>query len=96
VSRAEGPSGAVVGNYVLFAGGTFYPSYTDAYNKSLTKTTTTKLSISRMYSAGTSVGNYALFAGGFDSSYRDLDVVDVYNSSLTRSTASTPLSQPRS
>ena len=46
--------------------------------------TATALSVARRYLAGASVGNYALFGGGYAGSYTD--VVDAYNTSLTRST----------
>ena len=45
--------------------------------------TATALSVARMYLAGVSVGDYVLFGGGYGSSYSD--VVDAYNTSLTRS-----------
>ena len=50
------------------------------------------LSVGRYYLAGASVGDYALFGGGRTSSY--LNVVDAYDTSLTRSTP-TALSSAR-
>ena len=44
----------------------------------------TPLSAARYNLAATSVGNYALFGGGYTGSYSN--VVDAYNTSLTRST----------
>ena len=55
--------------------------------------TATSLSESRYSLAATTVGNYALFGGGYDSSASN--VVDAYDTSLTRSTA-TALSKSRS
>ena len=46
--------------------------------------TATALSSGRERLAGASVGDYALFGGGYKGSYSD--VVDAYNTSLTRST----------
>jgi len=46
--------------------------------------TPTALSAGRQTLAGASVGDYALFGGGHTGSYSD--VVDAYNTSLTRST----------
>ena len=48
------------------------------------KLTPTELSQARGYLRATSVGNYALFAGGYTGSYTD--VVDAYDTSLTRTT----------
>ena len=61
-----------VGNYALFGGGKCkgggikweYASIVDAYNASLTRTTTTGLSEGVTNFAATTVGNYALFGGG--------------------------------
>ena len=87
-------SGASVGEYALFAGGSGGGSYStvDAYNTSLTRSTPTALSVGRTYLSGASVGEYALFAGGTSGSYST--TVDAYNTSLTRSTP-TVLSEAR-
>lgn len=85
--------GAAVGNYALFAGGTFYEqinednvtSYVLAYDSSLTFTTAPWLSVARANVKGASVGNYALFAGGQTGAF--CTTVDAYNASLTRTTA---------
>ena len=85
--------GAAVGNYALFAGGTFYEqinednvtSYVLAYDSSLTFTTAPWLSVARANVKGASVGNYALFAGGQTTAF--CTTVDAYNASLTRTTA---------
>ena len=85
--------GAAVGNYALFAGGTWdmqinednVTSYVLAYDSSLTFTTAPWLSVARANVKGASVGNYALFAGGKASS--KCTTVDAYNASLTRTTA---------
>lgn len=90
-----------VGNYALFGGGTdeidvTYFNTVDAYDTSLTRTTPTPLSQARCQLAATTVGHYpsvahyALFGGG--SEYRTSDVVDAYDTSLTRTTP-TALSQ---
>lgn len=76
-----------IGNYALFGGGYPYTTTLDVYDASLTKSTATELSVSRRCLAATSVGNYALFGGGHNDS--DLQsVVDVYDSSLTKSITS--------
>ena len=89
-----------VGNYALFGGGVSgynnnytYHSTVDAYDTSLTRTTSTSLSKGRDMFAATTVGNYALFGGGStnDTYY---STVDAYNTSLTRTTA-TSLSKGR-
>lgn len=54
--------------------------------------TATPLSVARRNLAAAAIGNYALFAGGYAGSYSS--AVDVYNSSLTRTTT-TSLSQGR-
>ena len=92
-----------VGSYAIFAGGSSTPvdskpSYyeiADAYNTSLTKQSSVpSLSIARSKLAAATVGNYALFAGGCSTTGNDIDsnatyysTVDTYNTSLTRSTA---------
>lgn len=84
-----------VGNYGLFAGGS-YRSTVTAYNTSLTRSDPNDLnSADSEYLAATAVGNYALFAGGrsANSGYA-IDEVNVYDTSLTKS-MSTSLSAPR-
>ena len=91
--------------YALFGGGLFGDTYSatvDAYDQNLTRSTPTVLSQARRFLAATTVApaggsipqsGYALFGGGYDgSSY--LNVVDAYDSDLTRSTP-TALSQAR-
>lgn len=86
-------SGSEVGDYALFAGGLTEASSTnsevasdvvDAYDKTLTRTTATKLSVGRYGIATAKTNNYAIFAGGEGYS----NIVDAYNSSLTRKTPS--------
>ena len=87
-------SSTTVGNYALFAGGTFVYvnsnfNTVDAYNSSLVRVAATALSVSRNGILSTTVGNYALFGGGYgnngpDSQNRIFDVVDVYNETLSR------------
>ena len=92
-----GLAAANVGSYALFAGGSDSSgsrvSTVDAYDTSLTRSTPPVLSIARTYLTATAVGTCAFFAGGLDSS-TDSNVVDMYTTSLTRS--STTLSQKRS
>ena len=93
-------SATSVGDYALFGGGfgagtnnfglaiTAPTDTVDAYNKSLTLSTITALSVARCDLAATTLGNYALFGGGSDkvSSTSDkvfYDYVDVYDKSLT-------------
>jgi len=92
-----------IGDYALFGGGaSSYSSTTDngiphstvdAYNASLTKTTPSTLSKARYGLAATHVGDYALFGGGADAGayedYNMYDTVDVYDTSLTKTTPST-------
>ena len=64
----------------------------DAFNASLTRTTATSLSVARYDLAATTIGGYALFGGGNTSTGGKnapaaSAVVDVYNASLTRTTA---------
>ena len=85
--------GAAVGNYALFAGGTWDMQINDdnvinsvlAYDPSLTFTIAPDLSVARADVKGASVGNYALFAGGKTGDF--CTTVDAYNASLTRTTA---------
>ena len=93
--------------YALFAGGFGDGSSSavvDAYHSNLIKTTTTTpLSQARSYLAATTLSptggsepqsGYALFAGGYGDGYSD--VVDAYDSRLTKTTTPDPLSQARS
>ena len=48
--------------------------------------TATNLSVARSYLTATTVSNYALFGGGESDEERYDNVVDAYNTSLTRST----------
>ena len=93
-----------VGNYALFGGGCYdydnrkYVSTVDAYNTSLTRTTATSLREKKYSLTATTVGDHALFGGGFGNTSRGgrnyLSTVDAYNTSLTRTTA-TSLSAAR-
>lgn len=79
-----------LGSYALFGGGS--ANSVDVYDASLTRTTVTALSVARSFLAATSVGEYAIFAGGAeDGGQQDGSdgsaVVDVYDTSLTRSVA---------
>ncbi len=86
-------SSSEIGGYALFAGGLTKTSPTesaiassavDAYDKTLTRTTPTKLSVGRYGMASANNDDHAIFAGGDGYS----DVVDTYNILLTRKTAS--------
>lgn len=83
-----GLAAATVGNYALFAGGNAsgYTNITDAYDRSLVRTTPATMTNRRYYFSGASTGNYALFGGGNSS---DTSTIDVYNGSLTNSTTTT-------
>ena len=86
-----------VGDYALFAGGLISTGLVnacnkvDAYDSSLTRISVASLASIKCYPVATTVGDYALFAGGFryfsDGSSTDYLDVDVYDSSLTKSTA---------
>lgn len=94
---------ANVGGKVLFAGGRSTGggilATVEAYDNSLTHTVLPSLSVARWYVAGATVEGYALFAGGYNNSggytNNSVDIVDVYDESLTRTVATTPLSQAR-
>ena len=93
-----------IGDYALFGGGYNLVETTDgridkplstvdAYDKSLTRSTPTALSVARTNLAATSIGDYALFGGGHnyvdnpdDWDMKPLSTVDAYDKSLTRST----------
>lgn len=82
---------ASLGQYALFGGGSS-TNTVDVYDASLTRITVTALSVARSYLAATSVGEYAIFAGGAESGGKSdgsdgLAVADVYDTSLTRSVA---------
>ena len=89
-SSRGGLAATSISNYALFGGGAAN-SRVDAYNASLTRSIPTALSVKRYFCSAASVGgNYALFAGGYaytngTSNYHAS--VDVYNTSLTKSTA---------
>ena len=82
-------------------GRSYYYGYStvEAYDTSLTKTTATSLSMARMSPSGVSIGKYALLGGGYTGvngasipwgqgvPYYYKNVVDAYNESLTRTTA---------
>lgn len=93
--------GGSIGDYALFAGGRNYVSSTgdvfydtiDAYNSSLTRTSTAKLSVNREGVRSANVNNYVLFAGGAQdaNAHNCKNTVDVYNTSLVRTTTVTLL-----
>lgn len=80
--------------YCLFAGGYEFQSYkyanastVDAYDKSMTHSNPTNLTVARRWLGGTSIDQYALFAGGTGGDTS----VDAYDANLTK-TAQTSLS----
>ena len=89
--------GAKVGNYGLFAGGyngSATSNKVDAYNSSLTKTTASNLSKNKRKIVGLTFNGRAMFAGGIYTYKQSATVydqnqktVDLYDSSLTKSTA---------
>lgn len=81
-----------VGEYAIFAGGQtrakagYQQSYVDAYNSSLTRTTPTALSESRIAATPINFDGKLFFLGGyFNNNGYDYNDVDIYDSSLTRS-----------
>ena len=91
---------ATIGSYALFAGGStkYGVSYSeitntvDAYSTSLTRSSAAALSVARRWMGAAVVGSYALFAGGTTDSrvsghISSENTVDVYNASLTHTTA---------
>lgn len=87
---------AVIGDYILFAGGRALKSgylselgskTVDSYSKSGTKLNL-ELSQKRYGLVGVTVGNYALFAGGL---YVGTDIPDCFDSSLTRNLNATEM-----
>ena len=93
-------AGTSVGGYALFGGGENASknvvSTVNAYNKELTRTSPTTLSVARSLLYAEKAGDYALFAGGRNSSDADVATTDAYNTSLTRTVLSTGLSNARS
>ena len=81
---------AEIGSYSIFAGGygssdVLATAY--AYDTSKTKSTVTSLGTARESLGGAHVGNYAIFGGGWISGGSTTNVVDVYNSSLSKITS---------
>lgn len=104
LSRAREKLAATsVGNYALFGGGNGYSirdiyNIVDAFNSELVHSSPTGLSVARSLLASAHIGSYAIFAGGskraITGSDYNLNTVDAYNSSLTR-TIPTALSVAR-
>ena len=94
--------GASAGSYAVFAGGrnnsVNYSNVVDAYSSNLVHSTPTTLTSGRWGTMGATLGNYAIFTGGRedngDNAYNRSSRVDVYDSNLTRSSA-TSLPQSR-
>jgi hypothetical protein len=89
-------SGASVGNYALFAGGTnvgansgdiLYETV-DAYNKTLTRSNPAELSAKKVGISGASMNEYAVFAGGSVTTGTLIGIsdVDAYTAGLIRIT----------
>jgi hypothetical protein len=88
VGRRSKPAAATVGDRLLFAGGkndSEASSYVDFYDKSFTRTYA-NLETARWGLAGVGVGGHAIFAGGYRSTANLTNAVEVYDSSMTRST----------
>ena len=80
--KREGVTGASVGEYAVFAGGCS-PSLStivDVCDASLTRISTTGLSVARREPTAATVGDTLLFAGGWDRTihYGTYNTVDVY------------------
>lgn len=77
-----------VGNYALFGGGAIsvgtQTASVEAFNASLTRTTAPDMQTVRASHDAANVGNRALFGGG---DYGKSTIVDVYNASLTKGSA---------
>lgn len=101
IARHSFKTATSVGDYALIAGGIIWPGggavtaydKVDVYNKSLTHSMATSLSVARGGLAATTLGDYALFAGGETSSSYSA-VVDAYDPSLVR-TIPTPLNMTK-
>ena len=95
LSEAREKAAAItIGNHALFAGGeasSGLVAIIDAYDEALTRSNPTPLSENRSLPAGAVVGNYAIFAGGYPNPAGQgryySDVVDAYDTSLTRTVA---------
>ena len=110
VESTSGAGAASIGEYGIFAGGgyqgaySYYThNYTRVYNSSLTVVSASNLSSKRNSMGSASIGNYALFGGGSTGTksvesvtayWSCLSSVETYNSSLTRSSA-TSLSETK-
>lgn len=105
-SARRGIGGASAGGYALFAGGytatnsqSTYYNTVDAYSETLTKSTASSLPSRMVRTVGVTLKTRALYAGGYtqNGSTAPMPITDiacVYNTSLTRSTA-TSLMQKR-
>ena len=85
------------GEYALFGGGNWKSgsAIVDAYDLSLTRIPVTDLSAQKWGASAVTLEEYAMFCGGASSS-RELDTIDMYDSSLTRiSPSPAPLSAAR-
>ena len=78
-------------NYALIAGGiggvsdTFTKSV-NAYNKSLTRSSPTQLSVARRYGGGANAGLNMVIIGGEEQSNQNTNYADAYNNDLTKVT----------
>lgn len=91
-------TGTANNNYAIFAGGYPDTATVDAYNSSLTKTTPANLNRARRTFASASINGKALFFGGYystySSAYNGSPYTDVYNDSLTHTTATNLSNSP--
>lgn len=105
----SGISGGTIGTHAVFGGGNYnvYQNHVStnksyatviAYDKSMTRTTLTDLSVPRSVCGCASLDNYIMFAGGeyngnsYNEGYNN--TADAYNSSLTKISAVPALSIP--
>ena len=99
--HSSGLDATTVGNYALFGGGSSSTPHNSVtpYNQSLTRQGSYYLIQKASGLAATTVGDYALFGGGeylgSNSNYIYLSYVNVFNTSLTRTTTNQGLSVAR-
>ena len=89
IRASQGSAAASSKNYALIGGGEDYYSYyalqdVSGFDKSLTSVTVENLSVRKQHFAATAINDYIVFAGGIDVDDNNVNTIDVYNSSLTR------------
>ena len=95
-------AGTSLGELALFGGGVYsfgstnkLNHKTDVYDKSLTLTSVSALGTGRYNLAAATIGTHALFGGGQKTTSTKYNIVDAYDTSLTRTTVSSALSAAR-